>query len=87
MYSYRLKGGQDQYHLSPLEERVDEWSDGGALRQDQQHCEQAERDQDGRHPPTLIAPEEGKQLTRDPKPMASGLQETHKSLPPKTSPA
>jgi hypothetical protein len=81
-----LKGDQHQY-LSPLEERVDEGSNGGTLRQDQQHGEQAERNQDGRHPPTLIAPKERKQLSCDSKPMASGLQNTHKTLPPKTSPA
>src|SRR5271165_5962519 len=85
MYSYQMKGSQHQY-LSPLEERVDKGSDGGTLRQDQQHCEQAERDQDWRHPPTLIAPEERKQLSCDPKPMASGLQKTHNEpLPPKIS--
>src|SRR5271165_80847 len=64
-----------------LEERVDERSNGGALRQDQQQGKNAKRDQDGRHPPALVAPEEGKQFAGDPEPMSSGLQETHISSP------
>ena len=82
MYQYPMK--EVQSLTFSLEECVDEWSDGRTLRQDQQHCENAQRDQDRRHPPTLVVPEEGEHFSRDSKAMARGLQEAHSdSFPPK----
>jgi hypothetical protein len=64
----------------PLEERVDERRDRRALSQDQQYGKDCQRDEDGRKPPALIAPEERKQLSGGTHTLTGCSEETHISL-------
>src|SRR5271166_2114936 len=77
-------------HAFSLEECVDKWRDSGALRNDQKYGEDTEGDQNRVHPPALVAPEEGEQLSGNSETLPRGAKEPHISsqfkMPRRTSP-
>ena len=66
----------------PLEQRVDERRDRGALGEDDQPADQEQEEQHRRQPPPLPFPEELQELAEDPRPALDVLAQLHGSDPP-----